>query len=214
MVSEEDACRELNLPPSATRDEVEQAFRERARYIHPDVSGGSSAAFRRAKDARDALLQSGPSASLSSSARSQRSPFGSRSSYDAYDTYAAAEEEPSDSERKQQVRTLLVCCNDRMMNVSERFICSLCIAGGGILARYEARCTGARAEAATGEGASGAEILGAQGGGCDRARFAADRSCSGAGYCCSAWANGEHAEAKRQRERVTMIATWCRTTVE
>lgn len=107
----DDACKELGVSPGASRTEIEQAFRERARQIHPDA-GGSTAAFRRAKEARDMLLHTASNNTASSSqsraraqqaARTARSPFdrytgASASAYQEWQWFTA--DEPTDAERK------------------------------------------------------------------------------------------------------------------
>ena len=45
----------LDVAPEATSDEIEAAYRERVRDVHPD-HGGSQAAFQRVQRARDTLL--------------------------------------------------------------------------------------------------------------------------------------------------------------
>ncbi len=46
----------LGLPPSATRDQIQAAWRDKARHAHPDA-GGSTAAMAELTDARDAALE-------------------------------------------------------------------------------------------------------------------------------------------------------------
>ena len=46
----------LDVAPEATPDEIEAAYRERVREVHPD-HGGSRAAFQRVQRAREALLE-------------------------------------------------------------------------------------------------------------------------------------------------------------
>jgi len=50
-------CVDLGVGPSATEKEIKSAFREKAKYCHPD-KGGSAEMFRKIKDAQDELLAS------------------------------------------------------------------------------------------------------------------------------------------------------------
>ena len=55
LVGEPPAHAVLDVAPEATPDEIEAAYRERVREVHPD-HGGSQAAFQRVQRARDTLL--------------------------------------------------------------------------------------------------------------------------------------------------------------
>jgi hypothetical protein len=55
LVGEPPAHAVLDVTPEASPDEIEAAYRERVREVHPD-HGGSQAAFQRVQRARDTLL--------------------------------------------------------------------------------------------------------------------------------------------------------------
>lgn len=50
-----EAARVLNVEPDAEPETVKQAFRERARELHPDAPDGDAEAFQRVRDAYETL---------------------------------------------------------------------------------------------------------------------------------------------------------------
>jgi DnaJ-class molecular chaperone len=59
-MTRDEACKILDVPPDASEEEVQRAFRRRAKQTHPDTNRScSSRDFQDACDARDTLLGRG-----------------------------------------------------------------------------------------------------------------------------------------------------------